>query len=137
MEEKEYKSIEELDGYVLFVLNMHRGEQNAITRWALVKRIYGEGAADEDTQNDDNLYDRAVRKSIERLRQQGQHICNRGNGAGYYVAATREEYERFKQYYLGPSYPKFQAVQVMDAAADARWGKLQRPAPQGQQSLFA
>ena len=102
-----------------------------------MRRIYGDDAVSDETENDENLYDRAVRKSIERLRQAGQHICNRGNGAGYYIADSREEYERFKEYYLGPAYPKFMAAKKMDEAADARWGKPIKQAPQGQPSLFA
>lgn len=134
---KEYETLNQLDSEVLFVMMMHRGERNAIQRWSLVKRIYGDDAVSDESQNDENLYDRAVRKSIERLRQAGQHICNRGNGAGYYIADSREEYERFKQYYLGPAYPKFMAAKVMDEAADARWGKQPKPAPEQQQTLFA
>lgn len=133
----EYLSIESLDSEVLFVMSFRMGEKNAITRWALVKRIYGEDAVSDETQNDDNLYDRAVRKSIERLRQHGHHICNRGNGAGYYIADSREEYEKFKEYYLGPAYPKFQAVKVMDVEAEKRWGKKEKPAPEGQAVMFA
>lgn len=133
---KEYSSLDSLDNEVLFVLGMRKGEGRAIPRWELVVRIYGEDVVTEETRNDDNLYDRAVRKSIERLRQNGHHICNRGNGAGYYIADSREEYEKFKEYYLGPAYPKFQAVKVMDAEAERRWGKQPKPAPEGQVALF-
>lgn len=100
---KEYETLNQLDAEVLFVLMMHRGENNA----------------------------------IQRLRESGQLICNRGNGAGYYIADGRDEYERFKEYYLGPAYPKFIAAKKMDEAADARWGKQAKQAPQGQQTLFA
>lgn len=133
---KEYETLNQLDAEVLFVLMMHRGENNAIQRWSLIKRIYGDDVETDEIDNN-NLYDRAVRNSIQRLRESGQHICNRGNGAGYYIADSRDEYERFKEYYLGPAYPKFIAAKKMDEAADARWGKQAKQAPQGQQTLFA
>ena len=77
---KEYETLNQLDAEVLFVLMMHRGENNAIQRWSLIKRIYGDDVETDEIDNN-NLYDRAVRNSIQRLRESGQHICNRGNGA--------------------------------------------------------
>lgn len=37
------------------------------------------------------MTDREVRKSIERLRQNGILICNEQNGSGYYIAETDQE----------------------------------------------
>lgn len=132
---RSYENREGLDREVLFVLNFHKGEKNAVGRWELVRRVYGDEAVSEETMSDGNKYDRAVRMSIERLRHDGNHICNRGNGNGYYIADSRDEYKQFVRYYLGPSYPKFENVKAMDAAADARWGREPKQAPEEQMAL--
>lgn len=132
-----YKNKEDLDGEVLFVMNQHMGEQNAILRWDLVVRIFGLDAVTEETKNDLNQFDRAVRNSLERLRkQEGHHICNRGNGAGYYMASTREEYKQFKEYFLGANYEKFITIARMDKKADEKWGPEPKAQPAGQASMF-
>ena len=119
-----YPSTDALDREVSFNLQFHRGLGKAIPRWELVKKVFGEDSVNDETMHDDNPSDRQVRKSIERLRRSGQHICNLGNGVGYFVADNRDEYERFKRYYLGASFEKFESVRSMDASADNRWGKV-------------
>lgn len=132
-----YKNKEELDGEVLFVMNQHMGEDNAILRWDLVVRIFGMDAVTDETRNDSNPFDRAVRNSLERLRKQEGHlICNRGNGSGYYTARSREEYKQFKQYFLGANYEKFITVAKMDEKADEKWGPEPKKQPVGQVSMF-
>lgn len=132
---KEYNSTEQLDSEVLFVLNMHRSEGNPIKRLTLVRRIFGEDAIGDEADSNNN-YDRAVRAAIQRLRESGQTICSRPNGAGYYMAATREEYEQFLISYLGANFKKFKAVAAMNTTADARWGKQPKPAPKAQPALL-
>lgn len=133
---REYTSLGQLDGEVRFVLSFRLGQDNPIDRWALVRRIYGDEAVTEETKNDSNPYDRAVRNSIQRLRKHGEHICSKSNGKGYYMAKTREEYEDFKASYLGTNYEKFEIIGAMDKNADAVWGKVEKPAPEGQMALM-
>lgn len=135
---REYTSIEMLDSEVKFVLSYRVGQDNPIGRWDLVKRIYGDEAVTEETKNDSNPYDRAVRNSIQRLRKKGNRICSKSNGKGYYVAKTRDEYKDFKASYLGTNYEKFEIVSAMDAGADEEWGpepKEPKPTPEGQMAF--
>lgn len=125
-----------LDQEVAFVMNMHRGKGNAVGRWDLVRSIFGLEAAAPGEENDGNLYDRHVRESLERWRSQGQHFCNVGNGRGYYVANTREEYEEFKAYYIGAALRKFQVMRMMDETADQRFGKVEKVQQNGQMALI-
>lgn len=55
---------DQLDSEMLFTIRMHRGQDNAIRRWDLCLKLFGEDAV--LNRNDGNTHDRAVRKSIER-----------------------------------------------------------------------
>lgn len=120
-----YVSEKALDDEVLFLLYQHIGRVNAVDRWTLVRKVYGDEAAmSKEDETDGNTFDRNVRDSIERWRPQGHFICNMGDGKGYFIAKDRKEYEDWKKYYLGPSFPKFQTInKVLDPKADERWGK--------------
>lgn len=130
--EMDYSNTIELDRVVLHFINMHRGRENAINRWVLVERVFGAGAAAQPLRNNNNIWDRQVRDSIERLRESGQHICNLGDG--YFMAITRDEYEKFKASYLSAAYRKLEITRMMDESADERWGKVPHEAP-GQMAL--
>ena len=67
-------SEQQLDAEVLFQLKQHRGRNNPIGRWQLVAKIYGPEAM--HPQNDDNMADRQIRESVERLRKSGALICD-------------------------------------------------------------
>ena len=133
---REYTSEVALDNEVLFILGMYQGEENGIDRWSFVGKVFGSDVVAVPTQNDDNVYDRQARDAIERLRAKGHFICNRGNGKGYFMAKTREEYEQWKRYYLGAALRKLQVISTMDDKADQRWGKVQKSQPVGQVSMF-
>ena len=134
----QYKSSLDVQVAVKDALNFHRGRRNALLRWDLVRMVFGEDAVTPETQNDENPFDRKVRDAIEQLRfREKLHICNMGDGKGYFIAATREEWEAFREYYLGPQKKKFQTVSVLDAKADEYWGKQQKPAPAGQGVMFS
>lgn len=133
---KQYKDNLELDREVFFIVNQHRGEENAILRWDLVGMVFGADVVILPMRTNNNPYDRRVRDSIERWRAAGQHLANAGDGNGYYMANTREEYERFKQYYLGAAYRKLQVVYVMDEVANERWGRQPKPSSPMQTSMF-
>lgn len=133
--QNDYTSEIEFDRAVLYILNQHRGHGNAIPRWSLVERVFGPEAVAAPIRNNNNVYDRQVRDSIERWRATGQHICNLGDG-GYFMAASREEYEEFKRYYLGAAYRKLQITSAMDDAANRRWGLVPKVSDPKQAVLF-
>lgn len=131
--QKNYGSTRDVQLAVKDALNFHRGRLRAIKRWDLVRLIFGDEAVTPDSENDDNPFDRKVRDAIETLRiEERLHICNMGDGKGYFLAATREEWEAFKEYYLGPQKKKYLTVKVLDERADEYWGKQAKPAPEGQ-----
>ena len=125
----------EVDSRVLDILDRRRGKGQAIPRWDLVEAVFGVKVPAEE-QNDNNRRDRQVRDSIERWRKQGRHLCNVGNGQGYYTAATQDEYEEFRRYYLGAAYKKLESVKAMDETADMEWGKSVKVTPQGQMTFL-
>jgi hypothetical protein len=114
-----------LDREVLYVLMNHIGEPNAIYRTTLVSKIFDIGLYEKD--QDDDTYDRQVRQSIERLRHQGHIICNTGNGVGYYVASTVEEYQAFRTVYGAHAFPIMEAIRRMDDAAKEKWPNPLQP----------
>lgn len=124
---KEYTNEVALDQFVIYALGHHRGREQAVNRWELVAKVYGDEAAAESVRNNNNLWDRAVRESIERWRSQGQHVCNLGDG--YYLAESREEYEAWKASYLSPVYRKLEIVNMMDETANVRWGRKPQADP--------
>lgn len=131
---KTYDSDVQLDREVMFRLMQHKGKPNAIERWCLVALLFGDEAATAPMRNNNNEYDRHMRESVERLRSQGQHICNLGGG--YFIAASRGEYKEFKKYYLRSAYRQLQITSAMDDSADARWGIEPKELDAGQALLF-
>ncbi|HEX2994758.1 MAG TPA: hypothetical protein VHP14_08040 [Anaerolineales bacterium] len=113
------KSDTQLDRDVLVWLKHHVGKQNAIGRWELVQRIFGEEAA--RVQSDENQYDRQIRDAVVRLRRSGLLICDMGDGRGRYVAATLEEYQAFRKYYGAGAFDRLTTIREMDNAAKEAW----------------
>lgn len=116
---REYSSSQALDHEVLYVLMQHVGKDNGILRQKLVEQIYG--VVVDDRELDQSPYDRGVRASIERLRHLGYMICNRGNGDGYYMAASLAEYQAFRSAYGAHAFPIMEAIREMDRAASLKW----------------
>lgn len=137
---KELNEIQ-LQNDVMFIINMHKGEKNPIDRWTFARKVFGDDAVTEETKNDSNRYDRRVRDMLEWLRvNKKMLICNLGAGHGYYLATSREEYDRWRAYYLGPSITKYQVVSVTDEVADEAFGKREpqpKPTPEGQFAFFS
>ena len=137
------------DGWVLDAQDALDGEQAVAVYspggafWSVVVRDADEeparliSAALETMRNDENPYDRQVRDSIERHRAKGRHYCNVGDGKGYFIANTRQEFEQFKRYYLGAAVRKMQNMSAMDDTADERWGRMPRKTSPLQPSLLS
>ena len=116
---------DELDSELAYVMRMHRGQEMAIRRWNLCMKIFGLDAAYE--RSDGNPYDRQLRKSIERLRREGYLICNLGNGDGYFLAETQEEYQKFRAVYVSHAAPVMETARMMDKAAGQKWPNPLQP----------
>jgi hypothetical protein len=116
---------EQVEERVKRILKNHIGQANAKGRWALVADVFGPGA-DRD-RSDLNRADRAVRKAIERLRNQGTIICNLGDGTGWFLPATDEEYQIFRSMYGSHAFPILENIRAMDRTAQQRWPTRQQP----------
>lgn len=110
---------EQLDGEVLFAIKQHVGRKNPIGRWELVAKIFG--PVPPPDQNDNNLMDRQVRESIERLRKSGVLICDMGDGVGRYLAETLDEYQAFRLKYGSRAFAIIDTLREMDKAAEREW----------------
>ena len=96
-----------LERATLRLLSYRVGEDMAILRNELVKAISAYPGLDQ-------VSDRQVRKSIEILRHRGIRICNLQDGDGYFVAATEDEYQRFKAHYVARARTIFLVIRAMD-----------------------
>jgi hypothetical protein len=130
----DYLSDKELDNAVLFILHQHMGKENAIGRWELVEKVFGADVVIETMRNNNNVFDRQVRDSIERWRSQGQHLCNLGKG--YYTATTRKEYKEFIKNYCSAAYKQLSNKAMMDQTADIRFGPEPQEASPMQVGMF-
>ena len=86
----EPKSKEEVAREVRYILSLHKGKENAISRWALVTRIFGAEAAANRGNN--NPFDRQIREVIEQYREIDL-IVSSSSAAGYYLAADMNDIE--------------------------------------------
>ncbi len=116
---------EQLDASVLFCLKQHRGRNNPIGRWQLVAKIYGPEAM--HPQSDDNLADRQIRESVERLRKSGALICDMADGKGRFLPETVEEYRAFRAKFGSRAWAIIDTLKEMDKAAEHEWPDLNQP----------
>lgn len=123
-------SDDELDGEIIAIMKWHVGKGNAITRWQLVREVFG-AEVPMHLQNDDNKEDRAIRLAVSRLRKNGHFICDLGNGEGKYLAANEDEFWQLYNRYAKPVMAGLQTLQAMKKAAEGRWPNVLQP------SLFA
>lgn len=118
-------SEEQLETEVLFWLKRHRGRQNPIGRWELVAKIFGAGAALDESDN--NPADRQIRETVERLRKRGVLICDMGDGTGRFLAETLEEYQAFRAKYGSRAFAIMDTLREMDKAAEQEWADPLQP----------
>lgn len=103
----------------------HIGKNNGLDRWWLVRKLFGPGA--EIPQTDDNIYDRRIRRTIEVLRRQGALICNLGDGRGWFLAGSAEEYRAFRASYGSHAFPIMATIHEMDKTAQREWPDALQP----------
>ena len=116
---------DQLDAEVLFWLKQHRGKSNPIGRWELVVRIFGLGS--DHPRTDDNMHDREIRWSVERLRKSGALICDMGDGAGRFLPETVEEYRAFRAKFRSRAFAIIDTIHEMDKAAEQEFPDLLQP----------
>jgi hypothetical protein len=126
---REFTRKDELDAQIVYVIHQHNGEENAIDRWKLVEAVFGAGclAVELGGTTDSNKFDRKLRNGIERLRNNGHIICNMGTGDGYYVAATQDEYLKFRAMYGAHAFPIMATIHKLDEAAAEKWSNVLQP----------
>src|SRR5688572_19502334 len=118
---------DELDRGLLHILLRHRGKKNAIGRWELVEKVYGQPVPME-LQNDDNLQDRDIRYAVARLRTAGHLICDLGTGSGRWIAADEKEFWEFYSYYVKPIKSRAEVARALKKAAEIEFPNLRQPA---------
>lgn len=125
----------QLDTEVEFHLKQHVGKRNPMDRWELIERVFGNGAS--YPRNDNNVFDRRIRDSVERLRKR-LLICDMGDGRGRYLAANYGEFVEFNAKYVSRAYPIMQTSAAMEKLAAAAFPDqyLEHKRDQLQPSLF-
>ncbi len=117
---------DELDRGVLHILLRHRGKKQAIGRWELVEKVFGQPVPIE-LQNDDNLQDRDIRYAVARLRTEGHLICDLGTGSGRWIAADEKEFWEFYSYYVKPIKSRATVARALKEAAMKEFPNLLQP----------
>lgn len=117
---------DELDRNVLHFLLRCQGKANRIDRWGLVERVFGKPVPPEE-RHDDNLLDRDIRYAVGRLRAQGHLICDLGDGAGRWMAATEKEFWEFYGYYIKPIKSRADIARALKKSAQAKFPNLMQP----------
>lgn len=91
---------EEVERQVRYLLTLHKGKENRISRWELVERVFGREAAANRSNN--NPFDRQIREAIEKYRVTDLIISSSG-ADGYWLAATMQDIEELAQEYVNRS----------------------------------
>lgn len=106
-----------LDRAVLRVLNFHRGRERAIGRFPLLAEVKRMGFSETT--------ERQLRLTIHELRRAGHLICSApGEKGGYYLAATKEEFEAFIEVeYRAKIRDMSETVSAMSKAAADQFGQ--------------
>lgn len=94
------QSSEEVERQVRYLLTLHKGRENRISRWELVERVFGREAAANRSNN--NPFDRQIREVIEKYRVTDLIISSSG-ADGYWLAATMQDIEELAQEYVNRS----------------------------------
>lgn len=116
---------DELDERLRKLFSLHQGRENAIDRWDLVRRIFGETA--DIPRNDDNVQDRMIRAAVQRLRHGGLMVLDMNDGKGRFVAQDAEEYRSFRARYLQPLKSRAELIRAMDRHAAHFWPNMLQP----------
>ena len=117
---------EQLDGILTKYFQLHQGKAQAIKRWDLVIKVFGEGS--DLPRTDANGYDRQIRDCVERLRNHGVLILNLNDGRGRYLAANEAEYLEFRNVYVKQVKSIAAVLRTMDKQAVRVYPSILQPA---------
>ena len=117
---------EQLDGILTKYFQLHQGKAQAIKRWDLVIKVFGEGS--DLPRTDVNGYDRQIRDGVERLRNHGVLILNLNDGRGRYLAANEAEYLEFRNVYVKQVKSIAAVLRTMDKQAVRVYPSILQPA---------
>jgi hypothetical protein len=115
----------EVEECVMRELQGRCGQAWAVERWELVRRVFGDGA--DIPRNDSNLADRVVRRAVEALRGRGLLVCNLGEGSGWFLAGSPQEYQAFRAAYGSHAFPILENIREMDRTAKQTWPNALQP----------
>ena len=109
-----------LDRALLRVLRFHQGRSSAISRFDLLRRLKDIGF---------DVNERAMRAQINVLRKDGHLIgAAAGEGGGYYLIISREEFEEFIQTeFRSKIIDMSETVRALERQADAVFGQAYQP----------
>jgi hypothetical protein len=105
-----------LEQTVLRILSVRQGKQQAMSRTWLVREL--------NRRTGNNYHERIVRECIKQLRRQGNLICSTpGEDGGYYMAASKSEFDLFDQTEFGAKIADMNETrQAMLKAARQKFG---------------
>lgn len=109
----------EVERQVLYILSLHKGKENRISRWALVERVFGREAAADRGNN--NPYDRKLREIIARYREEYLIVSSSGLG-GYWLAADMNDVEIIANEYVNRSREMEQKARDLRRRGTERFG---------------
>lgn len=109
-----------LDRALLRILSFHKGRSCAINRFDLVGQLKQHGF---------EVNERAMRAQINVLRKDGHLIgAAAGEGGGYYLIISREEFEEFIQSeFKAKINDMAETVRALERQADAVFGQAYQP----------
>lgn len=104
-----------LDRVILEILKEHVGKSNAIGRQALLKKLASMGWPTND---------RSMRSCIKFLRRRGTLVLSSSEEGGYYLAASKQEFQDFDHNEFGAKISDMSETrQAMLRAASTRFGE--------------
>jgi hypothetical protein len=109
-----------LDRAILRVLSFHIGKERAIGRYELLAAVRMEGF---------DVNERVLRECIHGLRREGRLICSiPGEAGGYYLAASLEEFQEFRERELhAKAMDLLETESAMNKFAHQEFGEASQP----------
>ena len=121
---------EQLETQVRMILFSHKGKENPIERWEMVRNIFGTGT--DLPRSDNNVYDRRIRDVVEHLRP-SLLICDMADGRGRYLATSWTEYVEFHKRYIKRAWPIIKTANAMFETAKQAYVKEYEEWKRGQE----
>jgi hypothetical protein len=95
------------------------GYEKKITRRELVRRVFGDQAAQSWSNN--NRYDRSVRRAIETMRNT-EFICSSSSSSGYWIASNMQDLETLASEYISRARKEEEKARLLLRRGQERFG---------------